>query len=66
MADSTVDSVNSALNYGARQPAAPMGANRRPATTSPHNSASEDAIVGRFVRAWESADLGALVALLNG
>jgi hypothetical protein len=29
------------------------------------NSASEDAIVAKFVRAWESADLDALVALLT-
>src|SRR5207344_558844 len=29
------------------------------------NSPSEDAIVGKFVRAWESADLDALVSLLT-
>ena len=36
MVDSTVDSVNSALETRARQPAAPVAATRRAATTSPH------------------------------
>src|SRR4029453_2041962 len=65
MLDSTVDSVNSALKR------ARAGLQRRlrsaterdpaPAPDSP----SEDAIVARFVDAWESADLDALVALLT-
>ncbi len=65
MVDSTVDSVNSALERGRaslQRRWAPTGDRQPP---PPTNSASEDAIVGRFVRAWESADLGALVALLT-
>jgi RNA polymerase sigma-70 factor (ECF subfamily) len=65
MLDATVDSVNSALKRARaslqqrRQPAA--GREPPPASGSP----SEDAIVARFARAWESADLDALVALLT-
>jgi RNA polymerase sigma-70 factor (TIGR02960 family) len=64
MLDSTVQSVNSALKR------ARAGLQRRlpnadrappPAGDSP----SEDAIVAKFVSAWESADLDALVALLT-
>jgi RNA polymerase sigma-70 factor (ECF subfamily) len=66
MLDSTVESVNSALKRARaslqrRWPAAP-GREPPPASGSP----SEDAIVAKFVSAWESADLGALVALLTG
>jgi RNA polymerase sigma-70 factor (TIGR02960 family) len=65
MLDSSVESANSALKRaraslqrrrsttGAREPP--------PAADSP----SEDALVARFVRAYESADLDALVALLT-
>jgi len=65
MLDSTVESVNSALKRARaslqrRQPSA-AGHDRPPAS----GSAAEDAIVARFVRAYESADLGALVALLT-
>jgi RNA polymerase sigma-70 factor (TIGR02960 family) len=65
MLDSTVESVNSALKRARaslqrRQPAA-AGHHRPPAS----GSAAEDAIVARFVRAYESADLDALVALLT-
>jgi RNA polymerase sigma-70 factor (TIGR02960 family) len=65
MLDSTVESVNSALKRARatlqrRQPAA-TGHDRPPAS----GSAAEDAIVARFVRAYESADLDALVALLT-
>src|SRR5215472_4392123 len=65
MVDSTVESVNSALKRARasvqrRQPSA-AGHDRPPAS----GSAAEDAIVARFVRAYESADLGALVALLT-
>jgi len=66
MLDSTVESVNSALKraraslQGRRPPAA--GSEPPPAPGSP----AEDAIVARFVSAYESADLGALVALLTG
>jgi RNA polymerase sigma-70 factor (TIGR02960 family) len=65
MLDSTVDSVNSALKRARaslqrRRPTA-AGDGSPPAPGSP----SEDAIVAKFVRAWESADLDALVALLT-
>ena len=65
MLDSTVESVNSALKRGRaslqrRLPQA-AGRERPPAAGSP----AEDAIVAKFVRAWESADLDALVALLT-
>ena len=63
MLDSTVDSVNSALKRaraslqrGGRRPWPPI---RRP--THP----ADDAIVAKFVRAYESADLDAVVALLT-
>jgi len=63
MLDSTVDSVNSALKR------ARAGLHRRrpvgdadPATP---DSTSEDALVAKFVRAYESADLDAVVALLT-
>jgi RNA polymerase sigma-70 factor (TIGR02960 family) len=64
MLDSTVESVNSALKR------ARASVHRRPATVDrepPPASESpvEDAIVAAFVRAWESADLDALVALLT-
>src|SRR5580700_3047886 len=48
---------------GARQPAAPAAAGRGPPPAG--GSPAEDALVAKFVRAWESADLGALVALLT-
>jgi SnoaL-like protein len=63
--DSTVESVNSALKRARaslrrrRQTAA----DREPPPAS--HSPSEDAIVAKFVRAYESADLAALVALLT-
>ncbi len=65
MLDSTVESVNSALKRARaslqrrRPPAAEHGPPAAP------GSPSEDAIVAKFVRAWESADLDALVALLT-
>jgi RNA polymerase sigma-70 factor (TIGR02960 family) len=65
MLDSTVESVNSALkraraNLQRRQSSA---ADREPPPDS--DSLSEDTIVAKFVSAWESADLDALVALLT-
>jgi RNA polymerase sigma-70 factor (TIGR02960 family) len=65
MLDSTVESVNSALKRARaslhhRRPAG-VGRELAPGPGSP----AEDAIVARFVRAWESADLDALVALLT-
>jgi RNA polymerase sigma-70 factor (TIGR02960 family) len=65
MLDSTVESVNSALKRARaslqrrQEPAA--GREPPPASGSP----AEDAIVAKFVRAWESADLEALVSLLT-
>ena len=65
MLDSTVESVNSVLKRArvALQRRWQPNADRKrpPASGSP----SEDAIVTEFVRAWESADLDALVALLT-
>ena len=65
MLDSTVESVNSALKRARatlqRQRPSTGGREPPPASGSP----AEDAIVAKFVRAWESADLGALVALLT-
>jgi len=65
MLDTTVESVNSVLKrarasmQGRRHPAADYA--RAPAANSP----SEDAIVNKFVSAWESADVDSLVALLT-
>jgi RNA polymerase sigma-70 factor (TIGR02960 family) len=59
MLDSTVDSVNSALKRA--RASLKRSVNREPASVS----ASEDAIVAEFVRAYEAADLDALVALLT-
>jgi RNA polymerase sigma-70 factor (ECF subfamily) len=65
MLEVTVGSVNSALKRARaslqhrQQPAA--GHQPPPGVGSP----AEDAIVARFTRAWESADLDALVALLT-
>jgi RNA polymerase sigma-70 factor (TIGR02960 family) len=65
MLDSTVDSVNGALKRARaslqRRRAATADREPPPACDSP----SEDAIVAKFVNAWESADLDALVALLT-
>jgi RNA polymerase sigma-70 factor (TIGR02960 family) len=65
MLDSTVESVTSALKRAraSLQRRPPPAADRQPPPTS--DSPSEDALVARFVRAWESADLDALVALLT-
>jgi RNA polymerase sigma-70 factor (TIGR02960 family) len=65
MLESTLDSVNSALKR-ARANLESRGAAssaRQPAPAP--GSASEDAIAASFVRAWESADVDALVALLT-
>jgi RNA polymerase sigma-70 factor (ECF subfamily) len=65
MLESTVDSVSSALkraraNLHERRPA--TGDSRPPPT---RGSPAEDAIAAGFTRAWESADVEALVALLT-
>ena len=66
MLDSTVESVTSALKRARaslhHRQAADAGREPPPAPGSP----AEEAVVARFTRAWESADLDALVALLTG
>jgi RNA polymerase sigma-70 factor (TIGR02960 family) len=69
MLDTTVESVTSALKRARaglqrvadRKPPEPP----RPPKPPPAGSPAEDAIVARFVRAYEAADLDALVALLT-
>jgi RNA polymerase sigma-70 factor (ECF subfamily) len=65
MLDSTVESVKSALKRARAglQRRRPSTADREPPPAP--RSPSEDAIVAKFVGAWESADLDALVALLT-
>jgi len=65
MLDSTVESVNSALKRAraSLQRRRPSAAGREPPPA--RGSPSEDAIVAKFVSAWESADLDALVAILT-
>jgi RNA polymerase sigma-70 factor (TIGR02960 family) len=65
MLDSSVESVKSALKraHASLQHRRPMTDDREPAPAA--GSPSEDAIVAKFVRAWESADLSALVVLLT-
>ena len=66
MLDTTVESVNSALKRARaalhrRQPQNAADLPPAPAV----GSRAEDALVAKFVRAWESADVDALVALLT-
>ena len=65
MLDSTVESVNSAL----KRARASLQRRRLPSAAGEpppaRNSSAEHAIVAKFVSAWESADLDALVALLT-
>ena len=65
MLDSTLESVNSALKRARaslqRRQSPAVGREPPPACGSP----AEDALVAKFVRAWESADLDALVVLLT-
>jgi RNA polymerase sigma-70 factor (TIGR02960 family) len=65
MLDSTVESVNSVLKRARaslqRRRAPAVEHEPPPASASP----SEDAIVAKFVRAWEAADVDELVALLT-
>ncbi len=65
MLDSSVESVTSALKRAraSLQHRLAPAAGREPAPAA--GSPAEDALVAKFVRAWESADLGALVALLT-
>jgi RNA polymerase sigma-70 factor (ECF subfamily) len=65
MLDSTVESVNSALKRAraSLQRRSPLTIDRELAPAC--NSPAEDAIVTKFINAWESADLDALAALLT-
>jgi RNA polymerase sigma-70 factor (TIGR02960 family) len=65
MLDATVASVNSALKRAraSLQRRWPPAADREPPPAA--GSAAEDAIVAKFVSAYESADIDALVALLT-
>ena len=65
MLDSTVESVNSALKRArtSLQLKVPFGVDRLPAP--PSRSPTEDAIVAKFVAAYESSDLDSLVTLLT-
>jgi RNA polymerase sigma-70 factor (TIGR02960 family) len=65
MLDATLESVNSALKRARAtlQQRQSTAGDREPPPAS--NSPAEDAIVAKFVRAWESADLDALVTLLT-
>jgi RNA polymerase sigma-70 factor (ECF subfamily) len=65
MLDSSVESVNSALKRARAglQRRLPPTTDREPPPAS--DSPPEDAIVAKFVRAWEAADVDALVALLT-
>jgi RNA polymerase sigma-70 factor (ECF subfamily) len=65
MLDSTVESVSSALKRAraSLQSRWPQAAGRQPPPAA--GSPAEDAIVAKFVRAWESANIDALVALLT-
>jgi RNA polymerase sigma-70 factor (TIGR02960 family) len=65
MLDSTVESVNSALKRAraSLQRRWPQAPGREPPPVS--GAPAEDALAAKFVRAWESADLDALVALLT-
>jgi RNA polymerase sigma-70 factor (TIGR02960 family) len=64
MLNSTLESVNSALKRArSGLQRRPPAAGREPPPVS--GSPSEDAIVAKFVRAYESADLDAVVALLT-
>jgi RNA polymerase sigma-70 factor (ECF subfamily) len=65
MLDSTVESVKSALKraHASLRRRWPTTDDREPPPAA--GSPAEDAIVAKFIRAWESADLGALVALLT-
>ena len=65
MLDSTVESVTSALKRAraSLQRQQPPAAGREPPPAS--GSPAEEALGAKFVRAWDSADLDALVALLT-
>jgi RNA polymerase sigma-70 factor (ECF subfamily) len=61
MLDSTLDSVNSAL----KRARAALRDRPAPEPAPAAGSSTEDSIVAKFVRAWESADVAALAGLLT-
>jgi RNA polymerase sigma-70 factor (TIGR02960 family) len=65
MLDSTIESVNSALKRGraSLERRHPPGGDHEPPPSA--ESPAEEALVARFARAYESADLDGLVALLT-
>ena len=65
MLDATVESVNSALKRARAKLERRWSPGKNLEPPASPNSPSENALVAKFVRAWESADLDALVALLT-
>jgi RNA polymerase sigma-70 factor (TIGR02960 family) len=65
MLDSTLDSVNSALKHARTSVQRRSRLTSDVATPPVPESHTEAAVVTKFVRAWESADLEALVALMT-
>ena len=63
--DSTVDSVNSAVKRARATMQRQQLSSERPEAPPAAGSPTEDALVAGFARAWESADVDALVALLT-
>jgi RNA polymerase sigma-70 factor (TIGR02960 family) len=65
MLDSTIESVNSALKRGraSLERRHPLGGDHEPPPVA--ESPAEEALVAKFARAYESADLDGLVALLT-
>jgi RNA polymerase sigma-70 factor (TIGR02960 family) len=65
MLDSTVDSVNSALKHARATLARRLPAGGEDAPPPAPDSPAEQALVARFVRAYQAGDVDALVALLT-
>jgi RNA polymerase sigma-70 factor (TIGR02960 family) len=65
MLDSTAESVTSALKRARASLQRRLAGCAGEPAPGP-GSAAEDAVVAKFVSAWEAADIGALVALLTG
>jgi RNA polymerase sigma-70 factor (TIGR02960 family) len=63
--DSTVESINSALKRARANLQRRLASSGEREPAPPPNSRSEDALVAKFVRAYESGDVDALVALLT-
>jgi RNA polymerase sigma-70 factor (TIGR02960 family) len=65
MLDSTIESVNSALKRARASLGRRWSPGTEPVPPASPRAATEDAVVAEFARAWESADLDALVTLLT-